>query len=80
MRMKYELTDDEVEFIGAAIETHVAAAMSRAGEEIASLAAQKPSPDKAGEWLQRIEDTLLQEEGHVDRRDPVLEALRKPIK
>ena len=51
MRTKYELTDDDVEFIGAAIETHVAAAMARAGEEIASLAAKKPSPDKAGEWL-----------------------------
>ena len=80
MRMKYELTDDEVEFICAAIDTHVAAAMAKAGGEIASLAAKKPSPDKAGEWLQGIEDTLLQEKGYVDRRDSVFEALRKPIK
>ena len=80
MRTKYELTDDDVEFIGAAIETHVAAAMARAGEEIASLAAKKPSPDKAGEWLQGIEDTLFQERGYVERRDSVMEALRNPIK
>ena len=78
--MKYELSDDDVEFIGAAIETHVAAAMARAGEEIAGLAAKRPSPDKAGEWLQGIEDTLLQEKGCVDRRDSVFEALRKPIR
>ena len=80
MRTKYELTDDDVEFIGAAIETHVAAAMAKAGEEIASLAAKKPTPDKAGEWLQGIEDTLLQEKGYVDRRASVIEALRKPIR
>ena len=78
--MKYELTDNDVEFIGAAIETHVAAAMARAGEEIAGLAAKRPSADKAGEWLQSIEDTLLQEQGYVDRRDSVFEAFRKPIK
>ena len=36
--------------------------------------------DKAGEWLQSIEDTLLQEKGYVDRRDSVFEAFRKPIK
>lgn len=80
MRMKYELTDDEVEFICAAIDTHVAAAMAKAGGEIASLAAKKPTPDKAGEWLQGIEDALFHEKGYVDRRDSVFEALRKPIR
>ena len=80
MRMKYELTDDEVEFICAAIDTHVAAAMAKAGEEIASLAAKKPTPNNAGEWLQGIEDALFHEKGYVDRRDSVFEALRKPIK
>ena len=80
MRMKYELTDDEVEFICAAIDTHVAAAMAKAGEEIASLVEKKPSADKAGEWLQGIEDALLQAQGYVDRRASGFEALRKPIK
>ena len=80
MRMKYELTDDEVEFICAAIDTHVAAAMAKAGEEIASLVEKKPSADNAGEWLQGIEDALLQEQGYVDRRDSVFEALRTPSK
>ena len=78
--MKYELSDDDVEFICAAIDTHVAAAMAKAGEEIAGLAAKRPSADKAGEWLQGIEDALFQEQGYVDRRDSVFEAFRQPIK
>ena len=78
--MKYELSDDDVEFIKDAVDTHVAAAMAHAGQEIAALAAKKPSVDKAGEWLQGIEDTLLQKQGHVTRRESVSEALRNPIK
>ena len=78
--MKYELSDDDVEFITAAIETHVASAMAIASTEIVRHAEKNPKSDDAEKWLDDLEGMILQERGYVTRRESVFEALRKPIK
>ncbi len=78
--MKYELDDDDVEFIARAVEVLVEAEMKKTGDEITRLAAKKPDCDNADAWLGDFENLLLQERGFVTRRESVIEALRNPIR
>ena len=78
--MKYELDDDDVEFIARAVDALVEAEMKKTGDEIARLAAKRPDCDSADKWLVDFENLVLQERGFVTRRDSVVETLRNPIK
>ena len=78
--MKYELSDDDVEFIAAAIDTHVATGMARASTDLLRHAGRFPNAENADKWLGEFEDMVLQNRGYITRRESVIEALRKPIK
>ena len=78
--MKYELSDDDVEFIAAAIDTHVATGMARASTDLLRHAGELPNAENADKWLGEFEDMVLQNRGYITRRESVIEALRKPIK
>lgn len=78
--MKYELSDDDVEFIAAAIDTHVATGMARASTDLLRHAGKLPNAENADKWLGEFEDMVLQNRGYITRRESVIDALRKPIK
>ena len=78
--MKYELSDDDVDFIAAAIDTHVATGMARTSTEVLRHAEKLPDAENAEKWLGEFEYMALHGRGYIMRRESVIEALRKPIK